>query len=105
MTGKIVILCACGSEEEAEKIARALVEQRLAACVNILAPMSSIYRWEGKIETSREWLLSIKTADTHFDRVAHAIQSMHSYELPEIIALPIPAGSAPYLAWIDECLK
>ena len=98
----ILVLCACGSEAEAEEIAGQLVSQRLAACVNISAPIRSVYRWQGKVESASEWLLSIKTARARFEELSAAIQSMHSYELPEIIALPITAGFAPYLKWIAE---
>jgi periplasmic divalent cation tolerance protein len=100
----IIVLCACGSEAEAEAIAHHLVSNRLAACVNISAPVRSVYRWQGKVESAPEWLLTIKTARSRFDEIAAAIQALHSYELPEIIALPITAGSAPYLKWIADSL-
>jgi periplasmic divalent cation tolerance protein len=98
----ILVLCACGSEAEAEKIADQLVSRKLAACVNISAPVRSIYCWRGKIESTAEWLLTIKTARSRFEDLSAAIQSLHSYELPEIIALPITAGFAPYLKWISD---
>jgi periplasmic divalent cation tolerance protein len=100
VTEHTLVLCACGSESEAESIAAHLVENRLAACVNISAPVRSIYRWQGKIESAPEWLLSIKTTQACFEDVSVAIQSLHSYELPEIVCLPIVAGFGPYLNWI-----
>jgi periplasmic divalent cation tolerance protein len=102
MLEQILVLCACGSEAEAGDIAEHLVSHHLAACVNISAPVRSVYRWQGKIESASEWLLTIKTARTRFADLSAAIQSLHSYELPEIIALPITAGFPPYLKWIDE---
>jgi periplasmic divalent cation tolerance protein len=101
----ILILCACGSEAEADEIARELVSQNLAACVNISAPVRSIYRWQGKVESAPEWLLTIKTTRHKFDELSATIQSLHSYELPEIIALPITAGFAPYLKWISDSVN
>ena len=98
----IFVLCACRSEAEAEEIASRLVSNRLAACVNISAPVRSVYRWQGKVESAPEWLLTIKTERSRFDDLAAAIQAIHSYELPEIVALPIAAGFAPYLKWITD---
>lgn len=98
----IFVLCACGSEAEAEEIADHLVSNRLAACVNISAPVRSVYRWQGKVECAPEWLLTIKTARHRFDDLSAAIQTLHSYELPEIVALPVIAGFAPYLTWITD---
>ena len=101
MTDKIVVFSTCGSEEEAERLARGLLEARVAVCVNIVAPVKSFYRWKGAIEQAAEWLLIIKTARGHFDAVSAALTSAHSYELPEILALPVVAGSPNYLAWLD----
>ncbi len=98
----IFVLCSCGSEGEAEEIAAQLVSQRLAACVSISAPVRSIYRWEGKVESAQEWVLTIKTLSTRFDEVSEAIHELHSYELPEIVALTVAEGSRPYLRWISE---
>lgn len=100
MTDFIIILVTAGSEPEAEKIARALVEERLAACVNILSPVRSIYRWEGKIQDDREWLLVIKTQSTHFAAIETRVKTLHSYQVPEVIALPIVTGSEKYLGWL-----
>lgn len=96
----------CGSRREALRIGRALVEQRLAACVNILqSRVDSIYRWKGKMETAREVLLIIKTSQSRFESVRRAVDRLHSYDVPEIIALPMVKGSAPYLRWISESVK
>jgi periplasmic divalent cation tolerance protein len=95
-------MCACGSEAEAEEIATQLVEQRLAACVNVSSPVRSIYRWQGKVESAPEWLLTAKTTQARFEDLAALIRSLHSYELPEIIVLPIAAGSQTYLKWISD---
>jgi len=105
MTDKRIVLCSAGSEDEARKIARHLVEQRLAACVNIVPRMESIYRWQGKLESSGEWLLLIKTTVERFPAVRDAIRDLHSYELPECIAIRIEDGSSGYLEWIAQSVK
>jgi periplasmic divalent cation tolerance protein len=106
MTNKIVVLVTCGSAKEARKIARALVEQRIAACANVLAsPVQSVYRWKGKVESAKEFLLIIKTTQSRFAEVSAAIKGLHSYDVPEIIALPIARGAANYLTWISESVK
>lgn len=102
MTDFIVILVTTGSEAEAEQIARALVEERLAACVNVLNPIRSIYRWEGKIADEREWLLLIKTRTASLPVVQARVKALHSYQVPEVIALPILAGSEEYLRWLEQ---
>jgi periplasmic divalent cation tolerance protein len=89
------------TKEQAQKIARYLVEQKLAACVQISGPIESIYHWKGKVETSNEWLCLIKTREDLFDIVEAAIKKMHSYETPEIIAVQIIKGSKEYLNWLD----
>ncbi len=98
----ILVLVTCSSEEEALTIAQALVGGRLAACVNLISPIRSIYRWEGKIWDEREWLLIIKTHKQRFDELAEKVKSLHSYSVPEIIALPITEGSSPYLDWLRK---
>lgn len=105
MTDKRIVLSTAGSEDEARKIAQALVDRRLAACVNIVPQIESIYRWQGKVESSREWLLLIKTTAERFPAVRAAIQELHSYELPECIAITVEQGSADYLQWVDDSLQ
>jgi periplasmic divalent cation tolerance protein len=105
MLQPIVVLVTCGSEEEALKIANTLVEDRLAACVNLVSPIRSIYRWEGKIWDEKEWLLVIKTQKQTFEEVEKKVKSLHSYSVPEIISLPILEGSLSYLNWIKENTK
>lgn len=100
---KLVVLVTCNSIGEANRITRALVESRLAACGNILqSPVRSIYRWKEKVESAKEFLLVIKTSRARFRRLQEEIQRLHSYEVPEIIALPISAGSRGYLSWLGE---
>ena len=102
MTEPMIVFVTCGSEEEALNISRVLVEEQLAACVNLISPVRSIYRWEGKIWDEKEWLLIIKTQRKRFDEVEKKVKSLHSYSVPEIIALPIIAGSSSYLDWLAE---
>jgi periplasmic divalent cation tolerance protein len=102
MTDARIVLTTAGSPEEAEKIARALVEGRLAACVNIVPQIQSVYRWKDKIEHETEWLLIIKTKTNLFESVADAIKELHSYELPECVMLEVDSGSERYLNWIRE---
>jgi periplasmic divalent cation tolerance protein len=101
MTDKIVVMSTCGSAEEAHRLAHELVAQRAAACVNIVAPVRSIYRWKGRIEDAEEWLLIIKTTRASFDRLRTVLEAAHSYELPEVLAVPVVAGSPNYLAWLE----
>jgi periplasmic divalent cation tolerance protein len=105
LTDKCVILVMCGSLGEARRIAREVVEARLAACVSILpGAVFSIYRWKGKVESARERLLLIKTSQKHLAKLQAAVERLHSYDVPEFIALPILAGSRAYLAWLEENL-
>jgi|SRR6516164_5699028 periplasmic divalent cation tolerance protein len=105
MTDKRIVLSTAGSEDEARKIAHHLVEQRLAACVNIVPQIESIYRWQGNVESSREWLLVIKTSADKFARVRDAIRELHSYDIPECIALAVEDGSPDYLKWIIDSVE
>jgi len=105
MTDKRIVLSTAGSEEEARKIAQHLVEHQLAACVNIVPQIESVYRWQGKMESSREWLLLIKTSAGHFPAVRDAIRKLHSYDLPECIAINIEDGSAEYLQWLENSVS
>lgn len=102
MSEPIVVLVTCGSEEEALKIANSLVADRLAACVNLISPVRSIYRWEEKIWDEREWILFIKTQKQRFEDLEKMVKSLHSYSVPEIIALPILEGASSYLNWLME---
>jgi periplasmic divalent cation tolerance protein len=98
----IIVLATCGSEEEALRIANALVEEHLAACVNLVSPIRSIYRWEGKIWDEKEWLLIIKTQKKRFQELEKKVKSLHSYSVPEIISLSIVEESSSYLNWLVE---
>ena len=102
MSDCIQVLTTAGSEEEAGRIASALVERRLAACVQVVGPVTSRYRWQGAVEEEREWQCLAKTTRAAYPRIEAAIRELHSYEEPEIVAAPIVAGSAGYLAWIEE---
>src|SRR5713101_1152899 len=102
MTDKLLVLTTTGSEAEARQIAETLVERRLAACVNIVPRVQSIYRWQGKLEQADEYLLVIKTVKTREAQVRSAICELHSYNLPECIAIPIESGSADYLKWLSD---
>jgi periplasmic divalent cation tolerance protein len=105
MTDKVVVLVTVGNPREARKIAKTLVNARLAACVNISSPVQSIYRWQGKIETGREVLLVIKTSREIFPALQAEIRKLHSYATPEIICLPIIDGSREYLDWLAQSVK
>lgn len=105
MTDKIVILCTCASTEEAERLARLLVEQRLAACVNVVPAMRSFYRWQGALESAEECLLIVKSSRDLFAPLRAALEEAHSYEVPEVIALPVVDGAPAYLSWISANLR
>ena len=106
MTNKIVVLVTCGSIKEAQQIGRALVDRKLAACANILhAPVHSIYRWKGKVDVAKEIHLILKSSRSRFAAIDRAIRNMHSYDVPEIIAIPIAAGSRSYLDWISKSVS
>ena len=101
MTDKIVVFSTAASADEAERIARALVNERLAACVNVIPAIRSIYRWHGKIEDSEEVLLIIKSSRERFDALRVSLEKLHSYEVPEVIAVPVVDGARNYLHWMD----
>ena len=106
MTDKVAVLVTCANAREAKRIARAVVEARLAACVNVLgAPVHSTYRWKGKVKTATETLLVMKTSKKRLAALRTEVARLHSYDVPEFIALPIVAGSPDYLRWLDDCLK
>lgn len=100
MTDARIVLTTAGSPEEAEHIARAIIERSLAACINIIPQIQSVYRWQGKVEQAAECLLVIKTTMSAFKALHDAIKELHSYELPECVMLEITDGSKPYLDWI-----
>jgi periplasmic divalent cation tolerance protein len=102
MSEIIQVTTAVGSREEAEQIATALVEQRLAGCVQIVGPVRSVYRWQGAVEQGDEWLCLAKTSRDAYAEVEAAIRELHSYECPEVIATPIVAGSEAYLDWLGD---
>jgi periplasmic divalent cation tolerance protein len=105
MTDKVLVLTTVGREAEARKIANELVERRLAACVNIVPRIQSVYRWEGKVETAEEFLLIIKTTRARGADAQAAIRELHSYDLPECIVISIEDGSDEYLKWIEESVS
>lgn len=105
MTDKILVLTTCGSAEEAGRIARLLVESRLAACVSITPDTRSVYRWKGAIEESAEWSLTVKSRRDLFAQLSEEIRRLHSYETPEILAVPVIEGGADYLKWMDDSLR
>lgn len=105
MTDKLLVVTTAGSEAEANQIAQTLVERRLAACVNIIPRIQSVYRWRDKVERSEEFLLFIKTKRALQGELQAAIRELHSYELPEHVSLSIDEGSKEYLEWIDESVR
>ena len=102
MTDKIVVLTTCASAKEAQRLAHALVEKKLAACVNVLPGVRSVYHWKDAVEEEEEVLMLIKSSRALFDRLRSEIERQHSYELPEVIALPVVEGSESYLIWLDR---
>ncbi len=105
MSDYIVIYITTGSVNEAEKIGRALVEEKLAACSNIISPIRSIYSWQGKICDDKEALMVVKTRKKHFEQIVKRVETLHSYDVPEIIAIPIVDGSSKYMSWLNEETK
>lgn len=102
MSEHVVVLSTVGKDEDADRLARALVERRLAACVNVVPGVRSIYRWQGRVEEDEERLLVIKTRRDRFDALRETLVALHPYELPEAVVIPIETGHAAYLAWLDE---
>ena len=105
MSDRVVALSTAGTAEDAERIARALVERRLAACVNVVPGVVSVYRWKGEVCRDEERLLVIKTRAERLPALREALVGLHPYELPELVALPIEAGHGPYLAWLDDSVS
>ncbi len=105
MEACIQVMTTTDSREAAQRIGRLLVERRLAACVQLIGPMTSIYRWEGTVEEAEEWLCLVKTTQARYLEVERAIKAAHSYETPEILAVPVAAGSPDYLAWLRAAVE
>ncbi|MGD9316351.1 MAG: divalent-cation tolerance protein CutA [Anaerolineae bacterium] len=102
MSEKLVVLMTAGSQEEAERIAHALVAEMLVACVNVIPAVTSVYRWEGQVQSDQEWLLVAKSRRDVLNDLVRRVQALHSYDVPEVIALPLVGGSDAYLRWIDR---
>jgi periplasmic divalent cation tolerance protein len=105
MTDKVVVLSTCGSEDEAARIARLLVEERLAACVAVTTRVRSYYHWQGNLEESEEWALTIKTSRALCSALMDRLKAVHSYQVPEILALAVVDGDPDYLDWMQRELK
>lgn len=104
MTTINLVLCTCPDRETAEEIATKLIDAGLAACVNVLPGITSIYRWQGRIERSQEALLLIKTSRSRLDELQQALVALHPYDVPEVIALGVEQGHQPYLEWVEQCM-
>jgi len=105
MSPYVVVIVTVANRDEAVKIVRSLLEERLIACANIVGPISSIFWWKGKIEEASEFLVFMKSHENHFERLSERIMEIHSYEVPEILALPIIKGSPSYLKWLSNSLQ
>jgi periplasmic divalent cation tolerance protein len=105
MTKTIQVITTAGTKTDAQRIARAVVEKRLAGCVQIIGPITSTYWWQGEIETAEEWLCVIKSRQDLYERLEEAIREVHPYDVPEILAVPVIAGSKDYLRWLDSELE
>lgn len=101
----VIVYCTCPDKDTAKKLAHLLVSQQLAACVNILPGITSVYTWQGQIESTQEHLLLIKSRNTHYPALETCLFKHHPYEVPEIIAVPIERGLPEYLEWVDSCLS
>ena len=102
MSEPLVVIVTCPSQQEAESIAEAVVEQRLAACVNVAGPVRSFFRWEGALQKEAEWLLFVKSISERLEELCQELARLHSYDVPEIIAVPVSGGSEKYLKWLEE---
>ena len=102
MTDVVQVATTTGNREEAQRIAAELIDKHLAACVQLSGPITSYYHWEGRLETSQEWRLTVKTTLEMYDRVEETIRSLHLYDLPEILATPVVAGSEVYVRWVKD---
>ena len=101
----IIVIVTTANKSEAEKIAHSLFDERLVACANIIGPVHSLFWWHGKIENAEEYMLLMKTRSEMFEKLAEKIKALHSYEVPEIIAIPIVKGFKPYLKWLNNSLR
>lgn len=101
----IIVMVTTDSKQEAEKIAQILLNQRLIACANIIGPVSSLFHWSGKSERSEEYLMLLKSRKDLFEKLAETVNTLHSYELPEILVIPVVDGSEAYLDWLGSCLS
>ena len=102
MTKTIQVITTAGTKADAQRIARALVEKRLAGCVQVVGPITSTYWWQGEVETAEEWLCLIKTRADLYEQLEAAVKEVHPYDVPEILAVPVVAGSRDYLDWLDS---
>jgi periplasmic divalent cation tolerance protein len=100
----VIVMVTTSSKKEAEKIAQRLLNERLIACANIIGPVCSLFHWSGKMEKTEEYLILMKSRKDLFEKLAETVKALHSYEVPEILVLPIVAGSKAYLDWLDSCL-
>lgn len=100
----VVVLITCPTKASARRLAEELVKRRAAACVNIVPSIDSVFRWQGRLERSREVLLVVKTTAAHFESLRRAVVRLHPYDVPEVIALPLVAGHRPYLQWVERAL-
>lgn len=101
----VIILCTCGSETEAVRLSGSIVQNKLAACVNVVPGIRSVFRWQDQVETAQEWLLLIKSSDERYPELEQFIRENHSYEVPEVIAVPIAKGHAAYLDWLTQAVQ
>jgi periplasmic divalent cation tolerance protein len=101
----VIVIVTTPSKQEAEKIAQHLLKERLIACANIIGPVSSLFHWSGKIEEAEEYLMLMKSRKDLFEKLSEAVKALHSYEVPEILALPMVEGSKAYLDWLGSCLR
>ena len=101
----VIVIVTTSSKQEAEKIAQRLLDKRLIACANIIGPVSSLFCWSGKTERAEEYLMLLKSRKDLFEKLAETVKALHSYEVPEILVLPVVGGSEAYLVWLDSCLS
>ena len=105
MSDTIQVMTTVGSREDAQRIANALVERRLAGCVQVIGPITSTYRWEGAVETDQEWLCLIKSSADLYPTLERELEELHPYDVPEILAVPVLQGSPGYLDWLEDQLR